>query len=189
MAVVSSARAGLRAAPRATILQLRAPGLSTKAFEREANELVASAAVPVVVSSRCDVALASGAAGVNLPEVDIAVADARTLLGRRLIGRSVHSIAGAQQAEREGADFVIFGPVWQSGSHPARPPAGVAALEQVAGSVRIPVLAIGGVTEERIAECYAAGAAGYAAIGMFTSPPVGRSAAKLGGGEPGRGLP
>jgi thiamine-phosphate pyrophosphorylase len=182
MAVVSNASAGLRAAPRATILQLRAPGLSTQALEREANELVASAPVPVVVSSRCDVALASGAAGVNLPEGDIAIADARTLLGQRLVGRSVHSIVGAQQAEQEGADFVIFGPVWQSASHPGTPPAGLAALEQVARSVQIPVLAIGGVTAERIAECHAAGAAGYAAIGMFSSPLAGEVARRAGGG-------
>jgi len=167
MAVVSSASEGLRAAPRATILQLRAPGLSTAVLEREANELVNAATVPVLISSRCDVVLASGAAGVNLPESDIGAADARTLLGRRLVGRSVHSIAAAQQAERDSADFVIFGPVWESPSHPGSPPTGVAALELVARAVRIPVLAIGGVTVERIAECHAAGAAGYAAIGMF----------------------
>jgi thiamine-phosphate pyrophosphorylase len=167
MAVVSTASAGLRAASRATVIQLRAPQMISAAFETEAFELVASAGVPVVISSRCDVALACGAAGVNLPERDIPVADARRLLGDRLVGRSVHSIEGAQQAEREGADFVVFGPVWQSASHPGSSPAGVAALEQVASSVHIPVLAIGGVTEERIAECHKAGAAGYAAIGMF----------------------
>jgi thiamine-phosphate pyrophosphorylase len=167
MAVVSSASEGVRAAPRATILQLRAPGLTMAALEREASELVAAATIPVLISSRCDVVLASGAAGVNLPESDIGAADARTLLGRRLVGRSVHSIAAAQQAERDGADFVIFGPVWESPSHPSSPPTGVAALELVSRSVRIRVLAIGGVTVERIAECHAAGAAGYAAIGMF----------------------
>jgi thiamine-phosphate pyrophosphorylase len=167
MAVVSSASEGLRAAPRATILQLRAPGLSTSALERQAIELVNATKLPVLISSRCEVALASGAAGVNLPESDIATGDARILLGRRLVGRSVHSIKSAQDAERDGADFVIFGPVWESPSHPGSPPAGIAALELVARSVRIPVLAIGGVTAERIAECHAAGAAGYAAIGMF----------------------
>lgn len=167
MAVVDSAKAGLQAAPRATILQLRAPGLTTAALEQEAMELVASASVPVVVSSRCDVALASGAAGVNLPEGDISVADARALMGRRIIGRSVHSVASAQQAEREGADYVIFGPVWRSASHPDGEPAGLAALEQVVRAIGIPVLAIGGVTSERIAECHGAGAAGYAAVGMF----------------------
>lgn len=167
MAVVSSASAGRLAAPRATIIQLRAPGRTTRAFQREAGELIASSSVPVVVSSRCDVALACGAAGVNLPELDIDVAGARELLGERLIGRSVHSVDAAMRAEREGADFVIFGPVWSSASHPGSAPAGVAELERVARSVRIPVLAIGGVAEERIAACHAAGAAGYAAIGLF----------------------
>ncbi|MHB8460843.1 MAG: thiamine phosphate synthase [Candidatus Limnocylindrales bacterium] len=167
MAVVDSAKAGLEAAPWATILQLRAPQLTAAALEKEAMELVVSASVPVLISSRCDVAMASGAAGVNLPENDISVAGARALLGRRIVGRSVHSVASAQQAEGEGADYVIFGPVWRSASHPDTEPAGLAALERVVRSVGIPVLAIGGVTVERVAECRAVGAAGYAAIGMF----------------------
>jgi thiamine-phosphate pyrophosphorylase len=167
MAIVESASAGLRAAPGATILQLRAPALDARAFEHEAAELVASSPIPVLVSARCDVALAIGAAGVNLPERDIAVADARALLGDRLLGRSVHSVDAAIQAERDGADFVIFGPVWSSASHPQGPAAGVQALADVSHAVAIPVLAIGGVTRERILECRDAGAAGYAAIGLF----------------------
>jgi len=167
MAIVSSAAAGLRAASRATIIQLRAPSLSTAALEMEANDLVAAAPVPVVISSRCDVALATGAAGVNLPESDISVAAARTLLGRRMVGRSVHSIPSGQQAELEGADYVIFGPVWESASHPGGAPAGLAALAQLVRSVGIPVVAIGGVTAARVAEILASGAAGYAAIRLF----------------------
>jgi thiamine-phosphate pyrophosphorylase len=167
MAIVSSAAAGLRVASRATMVQLRAPGLSTAMLEKEANELVGAVSIPVLISSRCDVVLATGAAGVNLPESDISVAEARRLLGRRVIGRSVHSIPIAQQAEREGADFVIFGPVWESASHLDIHPAGLAALTQMVRSVRIPVLAIGGVTEERVAEVLASGAAGYAAIRLF----------------------
>jgi thiamine-phosphate pyrophosphorylase len=167
MAVVGTARAGLHAASRATILQLRAPDLTTKALEREASLLVLESPVPVLISSRCDVALAAGAAGVNLPERDILVSDARKLLDQRLVGRSVHSVEAALQAEGDGADFVIFGPVWPSPSHPKVSPVGVAALADVARALRIPVLAIGGVTQDRIAECHAAGAAGFAAIGMF----------------------
>jgi thiamine-phosphate diphosphorylase len=167
MAVVASASAGLHAAERATIVQLRAPGLSALAIEANATELVAASPVPVLISSRCDIVLATSAAGVNLPERDLAVGDARTLLGQRLIGRSVHSLEAALQAERDGADFVIFGPVWASESHADSGPAGVEALAEVARALRIAVLAIGGVTEERIAECHAAGAAGYAAIRLF----------------------
>jgi thiamine-phosphate diphosphorylase len=166
MAIVSSAAAGLRAS-RATIVQLRAPALTAAALEKEAVALVASASVPVLVSSRCDVALAAHAAGVNLPESDISVADARTLLGERLIGRSVHGAAAARAAEQEGADYIIFGPVWHSDSHPGTQGAGLAALAQVVRSVKIPVLAIGGVTAERVAEVLESGAAGYAAIRLF----------------------
>jgi thiamine-phosphate diphosphorylase len=168
MAVVQSAGAGLRAASRATILQVRAPAFGARAVEREAAKLVAESPIPVLVSSRCDVALATAAAGVNLPERDIAVGDARALMGERLIGRSVHSVENAIQAERDGADFVIFGPVWPSASHPRGGAVGVHALAEVARAVAIPVVAIGGVTPERILECLAAGAAGYAAIGLFS---------------------
>jgi thiamine-phosphate diphosphorylase len=167
MAVVTTATSGLRAAERATILQLRAPDLSARALEAGASQLVASSPVPVLISSRCDIALATGAAGVNLPERDITVADARAVLGQRLIGRSVHSLQAAKEAEEDGADFVIFGPVWPSESHADSAPTGVEALADVASALRIPVLAIGGVTQDRIAECHAAGAAGFAAIRHF----------------------
>ena len=167
MAIVTSADAGLRAAPRATVLQLRAPDLSVAELEREAGKLVPHSPVPVVVGSRVDVVLAVEAAGVHLPERDISPRDARRLVGERLVGRSVHSIESAVAAEREGADYVVFGPVWPSASHPDVAPIGIAALSEVARAVRIPVLAIGGITQERIEECHRVGAAGYAAIRMF----------------------
>ncbi|HEY8815131.1 MAG TPA: thiamine phosphate synthase [Candidatus Dormibacteraeota bacterium] len=167
MAVVASAREGLHAAHRATVLQLRSPRMTARELEVNAIELVGASPVPVLISSRCDIALASGAAGVNLPEHDISVQDARRLLGQRLVGRSVHSVQGAVDAEREGADFVIFGPVWSSESHAGAEPRGLGDLAAVTHAVQIPVLAIGGVTDDRIAECEAAGAAGYAAIRLF----------------------
>ena len=168
MAVVPTAEAGLKAIQKgATILQMRAPGMSGRELEREAVVLVLHASVPVVVSSRCDIAIATGAAGVNLPERDISVVEARTLMGHRLIGRSVHSVESALEAERDGADYVIFGPVWLSPSHSDQRPQGVRALGEVARVVNIPVLAIGGVTDERVNICADAGAAGYAAITMF----------------------
>ena len=168
MAVVANAEEGLAAIKKgATIVQLRAPDLTARELEREANQLVPAASVPIVVSSRCDIALASGAAGVNLPERDIDVAEARALMGQSLVGRSVHSVRSALAAEREGADYVIFGPVWPSPSHPAEKPQGIATLADVARAVRLPVLAIGGVTAERAEECKQAGASGYAAITLF----------------------
>lgn len=167
MAIVATAEAGRRATRRATILQLRAPELAARELEGLAVQLIGSVRLPVVVSSRCDIALACGAAGVNLPERDISTHDARALMRQGLVGRSVHSVDAAQRAEVEGADYVIFGPVWESASHSDVVPAGVDALARVAAAVSIPVLAIGGVTEARIQECLEAGAAGFAAITMF----------------------
>jgi thiamine-phosphate pyrophosphorylase len=169
MAVVTSADAGLRAIARgATILQLRSPDLTARELEHEGALLVPESSVPVLLSSRCDIAVAVGAAGVNLPERDIPVADARRLVGQRLVGRSIHSRDAAREAEADGADFVIFGPVWPSPSHPNDAAQGLEALAGVVRTVRIPVLAIGGVDAERAQQCLAAGAAGYAAIRMFS---------------------
>jgi len=169
MAIVRDADAGLRAVDLgATLLQLRDPEAMGRALEREAARLVATSPAPVVVGARVDVALAAGAAGAHLPEHDLPVAAARRLLGAgALLGRSVHSEAAAAEAEADGADYVIFGSVFASGSHPGQPASGLEALRRVAAAVRIPVLAIGGVDAERAAMCREAGAAGFAAIGHF----------------------
>src|SRR5260370_36312174 len=110
MAIVTSAGAGMKAAARATIIQLRAPDSPAGAIEVEARSLGAESPLPVVVSSRCDIALAGGAAGGHLPESDIPGAAARRLLGDLFGGRSGHSLESALRAERGGADYVIFGP-------------------------------------------------------------------------------
>ena len=172
MAVVDSADAGAWALRRgATIIQLRIPGAPGRALEKEARVLIPTAHVPVLIGSRCDVALAVGAYGVHLPETDIPVADARRLVGSdRLVGRSVHSVEAARAAAAAGADYLVFGPVFETPSHPGRPAAGIEALREVcraAAGAGVPVLAIGGVAGDRVAEVAAAGAAGYAAIGAF----------------------
>jgi thiamine-phosphate pyrophosphorylase len=169
MAVIESAAAGLRAAERgATHLLLRMPAAEARTQYRELIMLVKEAPLPVLARGRSDLALAAGAAGVNLPEGDITIAGARSLLGpARLVGRSVHSLASASRAAAEGADFVIFGPVFPTPTHPGSPGLGLAALGEVVRAIAIPVLAIGGVDGARSAECLAAGAAGHAAIRQF----------------------
>lgn len=173
MALVLDAEAGARAAAGgATILQLRDPGATVRRLEDESRRLVAAVPVPVVVSGRCDVALAVGAAGVHLPERDLAVGAARRLLGPdRIVGRSVHSLEAAREAAAQGADYVVFGPVFESSSHPGRPAAGLEALRAVAAALSIPVLAIGGIDGARAGACREVGAAGFAAIGLFRQPP------------------
>jgi thiamine-phosphate diphosphorylase len=169
MALVESASAGLSAAAgQATILQLRAPGRSIRDLESEAVELVRRSPLPVLVSGRVDLALAAGAAGVNLPAGDLSAAAARRILGESaLVGCSTHSLAEAVAAQEQGADYVIFGPVFETASHPGRPAFGLEELSRVAKALEVPVLAIGGMDGERRRQVLAAGAAGFAAISFF----------------------
>ena len=174
MAVADGAAAG-RVAARlgATHVLLRMPNADTRRLYEELVSLVDAIPLPVLVRGRPDLALAAGAAGVNLPEADIAVSAARELVGPdRLLGRSVHSLAAASLAAAEGADFVVFGPVYATPSHPGSEGLGVKALAEVVEALDIPVLAIGGVDRERAAECLAAGAGGYAAIRLFQVAPT-----------------
>lgn len=169
MAVVEDADGGTWAMRRgATILHLRIPGGPGRLLEKEARVLVPTAHVPVVVNSRCDVALAVGAAGVHLPEADISCSQARRLVGpRRLVGRSAHSLSSAVAAQDDGADYVVFGPVFETPTHAGREPLGLEALRAVCSALRVPVLAVGGVSGSRVAACAEAGAAGYAGIRGF----------------------
>jgi len=132
----------------------------------------------VLVNDRLDVALAAGAGGVHLGGDSLPVNEVRAWLERErerlglavdfLIGRSCHAAGEAQQAERDGASYVIFGPVFATPSKERfGPPQGLERLREVCGTLRIPVLAIGGITLENAAACRAAGAAGVAAIRLF----------------------
>ena len=167
MAVVDGAAAGRRALVRgANLIQLRMPGRDVRLIEEEAARLL-EMELPLVVSDRVDVAMAVGAPGVNLPADSLPLAVVRSLLPSALVGRSTHSREAARAAEAEGADWVLFGPVFQSRSHLGQEGQGLARLAEVCAAVKIPVIAIGGMDEERALAARRAGARGFAAISLF----------------------
>jgi thiamine-phosphate pyrophosphorylase len=128
----------------------------------------------LLINGPPDVAIAAAADGVHLP--DDAPPVQRPQQGF-LIGRSVHSLDAARRAEAEGVDYLIAGPVYRTRSHPGREPAGFSLIEEVAGVVRAPVLAIGGVTAGRVEEVVRAGASGIAVISAVLARPDKRFAA------------
>ncbi len=125
--------------------------------------------VKILVNTRVDVALAAGAAGVHLPSGSIAPSDWRAMTPPGfLVGVSCHSLDDVVRAEREGADYVFYGPVFAPLSKPSDlAPRGLEQLGRVSRSVKIPVLALGGITRENTQACVDAGAAGVAGISMF----------------------
>jgi thiamine-phosphate pyrophosphorylase len=140
---------------------------------RLAMESTRGTSTKILVNDRLDVALAAGAAGVHLGEASLPVhevAEWRRSSGHAefQIGASCHSVESARAAERVGADYIFFGPVFSTPSKAAfGPPQGIERLREVCAAVRIPVLAIGGVNAENAASCMEAGAAGFAAIRLF----------------------
>jgi len=122
----------------------------------------------LLVNGRADVALATGADGVHLPADGVPAGALRARFGDGLlIGVSTHRLDEVEQARRDGADYVVFGPVYSTPMKAALgAPAGLPALARAAG-LGIPVYALGGVTLDRFAEVATAGAAGVAAIRLF----------------------
>lgn len=148
-------------------VQLREKDLPAGELLALARQLrgVCGAQARLIVNDRVDVALLCGADGVHLGEEGLPVAAARQLLPASMkVGRSVHSVNAARQAEQDGADFIQVGTIFPSPSHPDVVPAGLDLLRSVVARVTVPVFAIGGVTAENVEDCWKAGAAGVSVI-------------------------
>ena len=147
--------------------------LTAKAMAVSAAARSAETQSQILVNDRLDVAWAARSAGVHLGETSLPVGKVarwRNQAGRAdfLVGASCHSLEGAVQAAAAGADYIFFGPVFATPSKAALgQPQGLKKLGEVCRAVSIPVLAIGGITQENAAACLGAGAAGIAAIRLF----------------------
>jgi thiamine-phosphate pyrophosphorylase len=157
-----------------TAVHLRERDLSTRDLTTLARDIQIRSRrhrAQLIVNDRIDLALALDLDGVHLRADSLPTAVARQLLGpHRLIGVSTHSLADVQHANEAGADYVVFGPIFATPSKQAfGPPLGLDALAAACAASHVPVLAIGGVTRERIEPVRRSGAAGVAVIGALLS--------------------
>jgi thiamine-phosphate pyrophosphorylase len=170
--LVAACEDALSAAPSGSVaLQLREKDLPARELYELAlrlREICTRAGALLIVNDRVDVAIAANADGVHLPFNSIGVSMARKLLGpERLIGVSSHSPPDVSGAAREGADFVVFGPIFDPLSKPAAGPAwGATGLSAACRAGAIPVFALGGITPERARELFESADSGARPTGV-----------------------
>jgi thiamine-phosphate pyrophosphorylase len=152
----------------AKILQLRVKGMIPRDFlqlARETRALTRSHDCRFIVNDRVDIALASDADGVHLGQEDLPLHAARKLMGEKIIGISTHDIAQALEAERGGADYIGFGPMFETRTkETGYSTRGFDMLREVRQAVKLPIVAIGGITESNVQEVWQAGADSAAII-------------------------
>jgi len=166
-----------------TVVQLRAKNLPSRDFLElglRAADLLARTGVPLLVNDRLDIALACGAAGVHLGQEDMPVFQVRRILGRdRTIGVSVNTPEEALRAEREGADYVGAGPAHATSTkETALGVLGPEGIGRIKRAVRIPVVAIGGISLLNAAEIGRSGVDGIAVISAILGAPDAKRAAE-----------
>jgi len=157
------------------MVQIREKDLASRELITLVEEALKAAREPgrggasVVVNDRLDVALATGAEGVHLGALSMPVQVVRQVAPRPfVIGVSCHSLGEALAAESGGADYLVLGPVFETPSKLGYGrPLGLEKLRNVTSRMRIPVLALGGITVERVRPCLEAGASGIAGIRIF----------------------
>lgn len=160
----------------ARFLQLRDKRGDLRRLLEAARRLAAAcrdAGALLVVNDRLDLALAAGADGVHLGQEDLPAALARPLLGGgRILGISTNRPEEAAAAERAGADYLGAGPAYPTGTKERlRPVLGPEGLRAIRRATHLPVLAVGGITLERVPEALAAGADGVAVISAIVAAP------------------
>jgi len=162
----------------ARIMQLRlkdAPGRDFLAAARAIAAICRSRDAILIVNDRVDIAMLADAHGVHLGQQDLPLDAARRIAGPgMIIGISTHNLEQARAAENGGADYIGFGPMYPGGLKNIAAGMGLDNLRAIRAAVRIPIVAIGGITEARVAETLAAGADAVAIItDVVKAPDVG----------------
>lgn len=139
---------------------------------RALRELTRRYGVTFIVNDHIDIALAVDADGIHLGQDDLPLADARKIVGDKIIGISTHAIEEARQAERDGADYIGVGPVFPTKSkEDVVAPVTTEYVRQAAAEIRIPFVAIGGIKLHNVDQVLAAGATRICAISEIVGSP------------------
>jgi thiamine-phosphate pyrophosphorylase len=152
-------------AHRVDFIQIREKDLSTRELVDlvcRIRDLAAGSQTRILVNDRLDIALTAGIDGVHLPGNGLPAVRVRPLVS--VLGVSTHSLEEALHAEKANADFIVFGPVFET---PGKTAVGLERLRIVTSQVHVPLLAIGGITAANVPSILEAGASGFAAIRMF----------------------
>ena len=158
------------------LLQIREKNLSARvlyALTESVAEFTRGSETKLLVNDRADIAASAGADGVHLATNSLPVSAVRNAFGDNfLIGVSTHSLPEAKAAREDGADFVVYGPVFETpGKERYGEPQGLKQLQAITSALGdFPVLALGGISVERVPDCIRAGARGVAAIRMLNDP-------------------
>ena len=152
----------------AAIVQLRVKTMAPRNFlelARFARAETQTYGCKLIINDRVDVALACDADGVHLGQDDLPLAAGRKLVGQKIVGVSTHDIEQARDAERKGADYIGFGPMFgtttKNTGYAAR---GVEMLGKIRAAVKLPIVAIGGINEQNVTQVWQAGADSAAII-------------------------
>lgn len=166
----------------ARIIQLREKTWPSGTLFPVAARLLArcrAAGVPFIVNDRVDLAVAVGADGVHLGQDDLPPAAARALLRPGMIlGLSTHSVAQAEAAQAAGADYVAVGSMYPTATKPEFQLVGPALVRELRPRIRVPLVAIGGITPDNAGEVIAAGADAVAVISAVCGAPDPAAAAR-----------
>ncbi len=169
-----------------TLVQLREKGLEAEQFLQEARQiqqLCRRFGVPLIINDSIEVALAVDADGVHLGQDDANAAQARQLLGKdKIIGVSAHNVQEALQAVQDGADYLGSGAVFGSGTKTNVSTLPMQTLREICSAVPIPVVAIGGITEQNLQQLSGSGIAGAAVVSaIFAQENIEEAAIRLRG--------
>jgi thiamine-phosphate pyrophosphorylase len=152
-------------------IQLREKDLSSSellTLAKKLNKTCINHSAKLIINDRLDIAVLSKADGVHSPEKGIQAKDVKRFNKNLIIGKSTHSVKSAINAEKNGYDYIIAGPVFRTASKiQYGKPLGLSLLKEICSSVNIPVFAVGGINPQRAEKCIKAGAHGAAVIGAI----------------------